>query len=113
MILVDANLLIYARVRTYPQHGVSREWLDAQLNGPTPVGLPWESNLAVIRVITNPRLFPRTEGFAGAWNQIEIWLGSDVAWIPTPSEHHREIFASFMILPGMSPALVSDTYLAA
>jgi len=113
VILVDANLLIYARIQSYPQHQSARDWLDAQLNGQTPVGLPWESVLAFMRVITNPRLFPKTEGFAGAWTQIERWLESEVAWIPTPSERHRQTFASFMKLPGMSPALVSDAYLAA
>ena len=113
MILVDANLLIYSRVRTYPQHEASRDWLDAQLNGPTPVGLPWLSILAFMRVITNPRLFPRTEGFSGAWTQIRTWLESDVAWIPEPGERHADVLGSFMTMPGMSPALVSDAHLAA
>ena len=66
-----------------------------------------------MRVITNPRLFPRTEGFSGAWTQIRTWLESDVAWIPEPGERHADVLGSFMTMPGMSPALVSDAHLAA
>ena len=29
MILVDANLLVYAHVGSFPQHGAAREWLHA------------------------------------------------------------------------------------
>ena len=32
MILVNANLLIYAPVSTFSQHKKAREWLDTQLN---------------------------------------------------------------------------------
>ena len=41
MILVDANLLVYAYVESFPQHTTSREWLDGQINSPAPTGLPW------------------------------------------------------------------------
>ena len=57
MILVDANLLLYAKVSDYPQHARARSWLEAHLNGPTRVGMPWPSLLAFLRLITNPRLF--------------------------------------------------------
>ena len=56
MILVDANLLVYAHVSSMPQHDLAREWLDERLNGPAPVGLPWPSLLAFVRLVTNPRV---------------------------------------------------------
>ena len=59
MILVDANRLIYASVDALPQHERSRNWLDERLNGAAPVGLPWASLLAFMRVTTNPRVFDR------------------------------------------------------
>jgi predicted nucleic acid-binding protein len=33
VILVDANLLVYAHVSSFPQHEQARGWLDKQLNG--------------------------------------------------------------------------------
>ena len=41
MILIDANLLVYAYVKSFPQHEQVRAWLDTQLSGPAPVGIPW------------------------------------------------------------------------
>jgi hypothetical protein len=32
MILIDANILIYAHVSSFAQHTVARDWLDQQLN---------------------------------------------------------------------------------
>jgi len=38
MILVDANLLIYAHVKEFAEHSAAREWLDEQLNEQPRVG---------------------------------------------------------------------------
>ena len=40
MILIDANILIYAYVSSFAQHNLARDWLDQQLNASTLVGLP-------------------------------------------------------------------------
>ena len=57
MILVDANLLVYAYISSLSQHRPARDWLDSQLNGNTIVGLPWQSLLSFARLVTNPRIF--------------------------------------------------------
>ena len=59
MILVDANLLLYAKISDYPQHQAAHDWFDGRLNGSARVGLPWPSLLAFLRITTNPRLFER------------------------------------------------------
>ena len=55
MIPVDANLLIYAHISTFPQHERARAWLDARLNGVAPVGLRWENPLGAERKPQSPR----------------------------------------------------------
>jgi predicted nucleic acid-binding protein len=57
-ILVDANLLIYAYNRAATQHETAKDWLEARLAGHEPIGLPWPSLLAFLRIVTHPRLFP-------------------------------------------------------
>jgi toxin-antitoxin system PIN domain toxin len=74
MILVDANLLVYAHVGSFQQHENARAWLDAQLNGNSPVGLPWNWLLAFLRIVTNPRVFQKPETMTDAWKQVEEWL---------------------------------------
>ena len=82
MILVDANLLIYAHVNTFTRHRVAREWLDGQLSDVSRVGLPWTSLLTFLRVVTNPRIFEHPEPMADAWAQVMEWLACDTAWVP-------------------------------
>lgn len=59
MILIDANILIYATDPRSERDEQARGRLDGQLNGDIRVGLPWQSLLAFIRVMTNPRVFER------------------------------------------------------
>ena len=113
MILLDANLLIYAHVNAFPQHARARKWLDAQLSGSGPVGLPWESLLAFLRIVTNPRVFERPEPVADAWRQVKSWLEPDVSWIPQPTERHRDVLESLLAATSAQANLVPDAHLAA
>jgi len=113
VILVDANLLIYAHVDSFPQHLKSRRWLDDHLNGTAPVGLPWPSMLAFVRLVTNPRIFQRPESIEDAWQQIEEWLGCSPVWIPQPTEHHREVLKKLIVNRGIRANLIPDAHLAA
>jgi uncharacterized protein len=112
MILVDANLLIYAHVRSFPQHDQARVWLDEQLSAKTPVGLPWTSLLAFLRIVSNPRIFERPEATPSAWKQVVEWLDCEVVWVPQPTERHREILGSLLGEPGIQAGLVQDAHLA-
>jgi toxin-antitoxin system PIN domain toxin len=113
LILVDANVLIYARVRSFTQHQRAREWLDQQLNGLSRVGLPWTSLLAFLRIVTNARIFEHPEPIAKAWDQVEAWLSCPTAWIPEPTERHAELLDTLFTLPGVHANLVPDAHLAA
>mgnify|MGYP003581150758 FL=1 len=94
MILVDANLLVYSHVSSFQQHERARAWLDGQLNGNSPVGLPWSSLLPFLRIVTNPRVFQKPETMSDAWKQVEEWLDCELAWIPEPTERHRAVLGS-------------------
>jgi len=113
VILVDANLLIYAHVRSFAQHERARSWLDGKLNGPAPVGLPWPSLLAFLRLVTNPRVFEHAEPMADAWRQVLSWLEAEPSWIPQASERHTEVLASLLAAPGVQANLVQDAHRAA
>jgi len=113
VILVDANLLIYAFFEESPQHRPAQEWLDEQLNGFVAVGLPWPSLLGFVRLVTNPRIFRPATSPVAAWRQVLDWLACEPAWIPQPSERHAEVLGSLISLPGMHANLVMDAHLAA
>ena len=113
MILVDANLLVYAHVGSFPQHGAAQQWLDDRISGRAPVGLPWPSLLAFVRIVSNPRIFDRPASVLAAWQQVESWLAAESAWIPLPTERHREVLAPLMAEAEGRANLVPDAHLAA
>ena len=113
MILVDANLLIYAHTSGSPHHTAAREWLDRQINGSPRVGLPWISLLAFLRITTNPRVFPRPLPTAEAWGQVEDWLNCEAVWVPPPTERHSGVLGRLIAQRGVGGNLVSDAHLAA
>ena len=113
MILIDANLLIYAHVKNLPQHVAARGWLDKCLNASAPVGLPWPSLLGFLRIVTNPRIFERPESIKDAWKQVKEWLECPSAWIPRPAERHVEILEGLIVDLNITANLVPDAHLAA
>ena len=54
MKLLDANILLYAHDSSSPHHIACRDWLQAALNADEPVGIPWQTSLAFVRIATNP-----------------------------------------------------------
>jgi uncharacterized protein len=96
MILVEANVLIYATTKSMKQNEAAKAWLDARLSETRPVGIPWPSILAFLRIVTNPRLFERALPIADAWQQVNSWLAADCAWIPLPTEQHAAVLGRVM-----------------
>ena len=113
MILVDANLLVYAKVRSFPQHTAAHTWLLSALAGPARVGLPWESLLAFARLTTNPRIFERPLSSTVAWDQVEAWLATPSVWVPVASERHAAVLNRLMRATAATAKTVPDAHLAA
>ena len=111
--LVDANVLLYARDEASPFHERARYWLTEQLNGPTRVGLPWASLVAFVRIATHPRVFEQPLAPAEAWQQVEEWLAAPAAWIPQPTHAHAGVLGTLVRRYDLRGNLVSDAHLAA
>ena len=113
MILVDANLLLYAANHSAPEHARARTWLDDRLNGVARVGLPWPSLLAFVRLASNPVVVRQAVTTAVAWGQVADWLACESAWMPEPGPRHAEILGGLLQQTWMTSRLVPDAHLAA
>lgn len=112
MILVDANLLLYAENASLPQYEAAHTWWDEQLSGSAPVCLSWAVIGAFIRIGTNPRVFPRPLTIAGATERVQSWLEQTCVRLVLPTDRHWTIFQK-MLNDGQATAnLVSDAHLA-
>jgi len=113
VILVDANLLLYAKICGYPQHSRAREWLDSKLNGSHRVGLPWPSLLAFLRISTNPRVFECPLPLGDAWQQVRSWLDLPKVWVPLATDRHAEVLEGVLADGEAGGNLVPGCHLAA
>src|ERR1700746_1386233 len=75
MILVDANLLLYAYHPRAEQHEGARTWLETVLSGPDLVRFAWLTLWAFLRIATNPRVFEHPLSTSEAEAAISSWLG--------------------------------------
>ena len=74
MILLDANVLLYAYDASSPFHPKAKPWLEAALSGTEPVGFPWPTVLAFLRIATNQRVLGRPLSIEEATAIVSSWL---------------------------------------
>ncbi|HEX6390659.1 MAG TPA: type II toxin-antitoxin system VapC family toxin [Solirubrobacteraceae bacterium] len=113
MVIVDANVLLYARNADARQHATARTWLDGALSGAEGVGLPWVSLLAFLRIATNPRATAVPLTAEAATAQVERWLAAPSAITVAPTARHAAILAGLLQQAGTAGNLVTDAHLAA
>ena len=113
MIVLDANLLLYAYGEFSPHHQKAREWLEQVLSGNEAVGLPWQSMAAFVRIATDPRVPGYRRSAKEALGVVSEWLDQPVVRLLFPSERSLSLFKKMVLEGQASGPLVSDAELAA
>ncbi|HEX9865585.1 MAG TPA: type II toxin-antitoxin system VapC family toxin [Acidimicrobiia bacterium] len=113
MILVDANILLYAEDSLSPHHQLARSWWDEQLSGSGPVCLSWVVLAAFIRIGTNPRVFAHPLSLVQVLRRVESWLDQPCTRVVQPTERHWVVFQQMLTSGQAVGNLVTDAHLAA
>lgn len=113
MILVDANLLVYAIDADAPRHRAARHWLEETLSGSTPVGLAWIVMLAFVRVTTRAGVVANPLSPEAALTYVDSWLAQPFVRTVAPGDNHWPIFRNLALAEGTAGNLTSDAHLAA
>lgn len=115
MMLVVANLLIYAMNCDFPKHRAARSWLENTFSGSNPIGLPWVAVLAFLRLCTNPR--PRVFAPPVTAEQtifyVYEWLALPAVTMGGLGLRHWAIFRTLLTQPGTAGNLTTDAHIAA
>jgi toxin-antitoxin system PIN domain toxin len=112
-VIVDANVLLYARNADDPRHEPARAWLTRALNGETRVGLAWQSLTAFLRIATHARVFSAPSTPDQVWQQGEEWLAAPRAWVPGPTPQYATVLGRLVTTRQVQGSLVTDAQLAA
>lgn len=113
MIVLDANLLLYAYDSTSRHHEASRHWVDRVLSSRELVGMPWQTVGAFVRVVTNPRLLKHPRSIEEVVRVVEFWLAQPNAKILSPGEQHWPILRELLVKGQVTGPLATDAQLAA
>ena len=112
MILVDANLLIYAVDADSQHHEKVRAWWERLLSGPDSVGLPWLVLLAFVRITTHARIMQHPLAVDDALEYVERWLSvPGVNVVDAPPGMYAQL-ATELRTSGTGGNLTNDTFLA-
>lgn len=113
MVILDANILIYAHHAESQQYAAASAWLEKQMDGIDTVGLTWPVLWAFLRISTNDKVWRRPPSTAEVFERIEEWQGQPNVVLVQPGPRHRQILKDLTLQSGARGALVSDAVLAA
>ena len=113
MVIVDANVLLYAVDTASAHHEAARSWLDDSLAGAEAVGFAWVALLAFMRIGTNPSILPNPMTVDEATGQVETWLGAPAAVVAAPTTRHTGVLRGLLRESGTAGNLTTDAHLAA
>jgi len=113
MILLDANLLIYAHNGLAQQHQRTKQWLQSVLDSGEPIATSWVTLLAFLRIMTDPRMFADPLATEDACGIAAAWLGNPAISVLHPTERHWPILSRLISEGQCRGPLVMDAHLAA
>jgi toxin-antitoxin system PIN domain toxin len=113
VILVDANLLLYAYNPSFDRHQEAREWLEGVLSRSDPVCLAWATILAFLRIATNPRAFEYPLSIEEAILIVSDWLELPTVTILEPGNRHWAVLTELLSQTQVRGSTVMDAHLAA
>jgi len=113
VIVLDANMLLYAYDADSEKHSKARAWIEQVFSDGTPIGLPWQTVAAFLRVVTNTRLPGKRFTAAEAAEIVGQWLEQPNVRPLSPGDLHWTVFRQMLVDGQARGPLVTDAQLAA
>jgi hypothetical protein len=113
MVLIDANVLVYAHRRDCLNHIAFRRWLEKCISSDQAYGMSDLVLSAFLRIVTHPRIFKVPTRLEDALRFASEVSGPANCVAVSPGTRHWEIFTRLCGAAGVKGNLVSDAYLAA
>lgn len=111
--MLDANILLYAYDTSATLHEKARAWLLHLLSGDSPVGLPWQSVAAFLRVMTNSHLPGKRFSPGEVLVFVESWIVQPSVRMLVPGEDHWRLLQVAILDGHVRGPMITDAQLAA
>ncbi|HXR40309.1 MAG TPA: type II toxin-antitoxin system VapC family toxin [Terracidiphilus sp.] len=113
MIVLDVNLLLYAYDTASLEHRKARKWVEEVFSGDEPIGLPWQTLTAFIRILTYPGLLGERFTRGQALAIVDQWVEMPHVRTLTPGERHWTLFRDMLVNGNVRGKVTTDAALAA
>ena len=113
MIVLDANILLYAYDSSSAKHARARAWVERVFSEGTLVGIPWQTVSAFLRVVTNTNLPGQRFTTEEAAQVVNQWLEQPNVRFLGPGDEHWSLLRRMLIEGQARGPLVTDAQLAA
>jgi toxin-antitoxin system PIN domain toxin len=113
VILVDANVLLYAYDASSKRHEAARRWWEERLSRPEPVWLAWSTVVAFVRIGTHVRAFEHPLTVEEACTAVDAWLERPMVGVLEPGPRHWDVLRRLLVDAQATGNLVTDAHLAA
>ena len=113
MLLLDANVLIYAFRLDLPQHTTAKRWLERRLSADEPLELLVLSELAFLRITTNRRALAQPSRFEETLRFLDGVRSCSIVSELHPGPEHRNIFVRMARDHHLRENDLSDAFVAA
>jgi hypothetical protein len=113
VIVVDANILLYAHDTSSRHHHAALVWLEQVLNEEHDVRFGLISLLAFVRLSTDPRVFARPLEPSEAIASVAEWLALPNVSIVEPTVRHWPLLGELAVKGKARGPLLMDAHLAA
>jgi len=113
VILVDANLLLYAHDAGDRRHARTRDWLERLLATESDVRFGLATILAFVRIATDPRVYEHPRTAVEAIGIVDALLARPNVSIAGPGDRHWRTLANLADAGKARGPLLMDAHLAA
>lgn len=113
MILLDANLLLYAYDSAAIAYPRAQSWLERRFSGTENIGLSWVTILAFLRISTSRRYESSPMSVEEAAVIVSGWKLLDNVVLVSPTERHWDILNDLLQKSQARGPLIMDAHLAA
>jgi toxin-antitoxin system PIN domain toxin len=113
MIVLDVNILLYAYDTASHEHRQARKWVEEVFSGDQPIGLPWHTLTAFIRILTYPGLLGERFTMGQALAIVDQWAEMPHVRTLSPGERHWKLFRDMLVNGNVRGKVTTDAALAA
>lgn len=110
---VDTNVLVFAVIRTTPEHDRALALLASLAEGAEPWAIPWPCVYEFLRVVTHPRVFHPPVPLDRALDDLRRILDSPSLILLNETERHPDIMAQVVRESEATGNLIHDAHIAA